>query len=64
MNALKCVGAGVAEAGAWSSILTILVSEFPDRIASVYAWTEASFGFAEILGPTVGALLFEVGMHN
>lgn len=52
---------GVAEAGAWSSILTILVSEFPDRIASVYAWTEASFGFAEILGPTVGALLFETG---
>lgn len=52
---------GIAEAGAWSAILTILVSEFPDRIASVYAWTEASFGFAEILGPTVGALLFETG---
>lgn len=52
---------GVAEAGAWSSVLTILSVEFQDHVTYVYSLTQASFGFAEILGPSVGGFLFEYG---
>jgi len=52
---------GVAEAGAWSSVLTILSSEFKNHVTYVYSLTQASFGFAEILGPSVGGFLFEYG---
>jgi len=52
---------GVAEAGAWSSVLTILSVEFKDHVTYVYSLTQASFGFAEILGPSVGGFLFEFG---
>eukprot|EP00088_Acartia_fossae_P044123 TRINITY_DN4676_c0_g1_i3.p1 TRINITY_DN4676_c0_g1~~TRINITY_DN4676_c0_g1_i3.p1 ORF type:complete len:484 (-),score=84.86 TRINITY_DN4676_c0_g1_i3:282-1733(-) len=52
---------GVAEAGAWSSVLTILSNEFKDHVTYVYSLTQASFGFAEILGPSLGGTLFEYG---
>jgi MFS family permease len=52
---------GVAEAGAWSSVLTILSSQFKDHVTYVYSLTQASFGFAEILGPSVGGVLYEYG---
>ena len=51
---------GVAEAGAWSSILTIIAAVFQDRVTSVYSLTQGAFGFAEILGPSIGGILFEV----
>jgi len=52
---------GVAEAGAWSSVLTIIGGVYKDRVTSVYSLTQAAFGFAEILGPSVGGIMFEVG---
>eukprot|EP00088_Acartia_fossae_P003742 TRINITY_DN115_c0_g1_i1.p1 TRINITY_DN115_c0_g1~~TRINITY_DN115_c0_g1_i1.p1 ORF type:complete len:453 (-),score=79.16 TRINITY_DN115_c0_g1_i1:233-1591(-) len=52
---------GVAEAGAWSSVLTILSNQFQSHVTYVYSLTQASFGFAEILGPSVGGFLFEYG---
>ena len=55
---------GVAEAGAWSSILTIIAAVFQDRVTSVYSLTQGAFGFAEILGPSVGGILFEVCVVN
>ena len=55
---------GVCEAGAWASVLTILGVVFTDRVTSVYSLTQAAFGFAEILGPSVGGVMFEVSMAN
>ncbi len=34
---------------------------FPNNVATVYSFTEASFSFSEMVGPTVGALLYAVG---
>jgi len=34
---------------------------FPKNVAFIYAMTEASFSFAEMVGPTVGALLYDAG---
>lgn len=39
----------------------MLMHMFPKNVAFIYAMTEASFSFAEMIGPTVGALLYEVG---
>ena len=55
---------GVAEAGAWSSVLTIISSVFKNRVTSVYSLTQAAFGFAEILGPSVGGIMYEVTVEN
>ena len=39
----------------------MLLQKFPDNVATVYSITEASFSFAEMLGPTFGAILYEYG---
>jgi len=52
---------GVAEAAAWASVLTILSIEYKENVTYVYSLTQASFGFAEILGPSLGGILFEYG---
>jgi len=52
---------GVAEAGAWASVLTILSLQYKENVTYVYSLTQASFGFAEILGPSVGGIMFEYG---
>jgi len=52
---------GVTEAAAWASVLTILSIEYKDNVTYVYSLTQASFGFAEILGPSLGGILFEYG---
>jgi MFS family permease len=52
---------GVAEAGAWSSVLTLITNEYKGHVTYVYSLTQASFGFAEILGPSIGGILFEYG---
>lgn len=52
---------GVTEAAAWASVLTILSIEYKENVTYVYSLTQASFGFAEILGPSIGGILFEYG---
>lgn len=39
----------------------MLLQMFPKNVATIYAMTEASFSFAEMIGPTFGALLYNVG---
>jgi len=52
---------GVAEAGAWASVLTLLAEVYGDKTTWVYSLTQASFGFAEILGPSVGGIMYDAG---
>jgi len=52
---------GVAEAGAWASVLTILTIKYKENVTYVYSLTQASFGFAEILGPSIGGIMYEYG---
>ena len=34
---------------------------FPENVATIYSFTEASFSFAEMIGPTFGAVLYNAG---
>merc|ERR1712002_747099 len=52
---------GITEAGAWASVLTILSLQYKEHVTYVYSLTQASFGFAEILGPSIGGIMFEYG---
>lgn len=52
---------GVAEAASWSAVFSMLLQMFPKNVATVYSFTEASFSFSEMIGPTFGALLYSVG---
>lgn len=52
---------GVAEAASWSAVFAMLLTMFPNNVATIYAITEASFSFAEMIGPTFGAVLYEAG---
>jgi len=33
---------------------------YPQNVATIYAMTEASFSFAEMIGPTFGALVTSI----
>jgi MFS family permease len=61
---------GVAEAGAWAAVLTLIADVYEEEVTWVYSLTQvpvslppslpqASFGFAEILGPSLGGVLYE-----
>ncbi len=52
---------GVAEAASWSAVFAMLLQMFPDNVATVYSFTEASFSFSEMIGPTLGAFLYSLG---
>ena len=52
---------GVAEAASWSAVFAMLLAMFPNNVATVYSFTEASFSFSEMVGPTFGAILYEIG---
>ena len=52
---------GVAEAASWSAVFAMLLQMFPTNVATVYSVTEACFAFAEMIGPTLGAFLYESG---
>lgn len=52
---------GVAEAASWSAVFSMLLTMFPDNVATVYSFTEASFSFSEMVGPTVGAIFYSIG---
>jgi hypothetical protein len=44
-----------------SAVFAMLLHMFPKNVATIYAMTEASFSFAEMIGPTLGALMYNVG---
>lgn len=46
---------------AWSSALGILMKIFPNRVAKNMSWTQTCFGLGYMLGPGVGAALYEAG---
>ncbi len=52
---------GIAEAASWSAVFAMLLQMFPSNVATAYSLTEASFSFSEMVGPTLGALLYSVG---
>ena len=52
---------GVAEAASWSAVFAMLLQMFPENVATVYSVTEACFAFAEMIGPTFGAFLYDYG---
>jgi hypothetical protein len=35
-----------------------------EHVTYAYSLTQASFGFAEILGPSVGGVMFQVGVDH
>jgi MFS family permease len=39
----------------------MLLHMYPKNVATIYAMTEASFSFAEMIGPTFGALIYNYG---
>ena len=49
------------QAASWSAVFAMLLQMFPSNVATVYSFTEASFSFSEMIGPTLGALLFDIG---
>ena len=52
---------GFGTAMAWSSTLGILIQIFPGRDAQIMSWTQTCFGLGYMLGPGVGAALYELG---
>jgi len=52
---------GLGTSMAWSSALGILMKIFPNKVAKVMSWTQTCFGLGYMLGPGVGAALFECG---
>jgi len=55
------IAEGIAEGAAWSSALTLMANVFGKRSPWVFSLAQASFGFAQILGPMLGGVLFETG---
>jgi len=52
---------GAGNAGFLTASFAIVASEFPDRVATMFASLETFFGLGLIVGPAVGASLFELG---
>ena len=50
---------GISAAALLTSSYTIMADQFPDNVATAFAYLEASFGFGLIVGPTVGGALYE-----
>ena len=46
---------------AWSSALGILMKIFPNKVAKIMSWTQTCFGLGYMLGPGVGAAIYEAG---
>ena len=52
---------GIADVAAWGAIISILLKLFPDKVSSILSWTEMFFGLGYMLGPALGAFLYEAG---
>ena len=51
---------GVADAASWGSLLGILMTLYPDKVAVVMSYTELFFG----LGYTIGKIKFRMKVIN
>ena len=52
---------GIANAAGWSSLLATLITIFPDKVAKIVAASEFFYGIGYMLGPAVGAFLYNLG---
>ncbi|TRY70790.1 hypothetical protein TCAL_04819 [Tigriopus californicus] len=52
---------GFGTAMAWSAAVGILMKLFPNKVAQIMSWTQTFFGLGYMMGPAVGAALYEVG---
>ena len=52
---------GIADVAAWGAVLATLLKVFPEKYASILSWTETFFGLGYMLGPALGALLYDLG---
>ena len=41
---------GIADAASWSSVLSILMKLFPNKVSTIMSWTEMLFGLGYMLG--------------
>jgi len=53
--------AGFADAAGWGAVLTILLKLFPTKVAVIMSYTEGFFGVGFMIGPALGALLYNWG---
>jgi len=61
--AVRVVGA-ILGAGFTTARNSILASEFPNNIGTIFATMETCFGMGQFAGPTVGGALYEVGGYR
>jgi len=52
---------GLGTAMSWSAALGMLMKIFPNKVARIMSWTQTCFGLGYMLGPAVGAALYEAG---
>lgn len=52
---------GLSQAACWCSIIAILMSLFPNNVASIMGWTEVFTGVGFTMGPAIGAGLYSFG---
>ena len=52
---------GLADAAARSAVLSILITLYPTKVATVMSWAEMAFGFGSVLGPAIGTALYGIG---
>ena len=52
---------GLADAASFGAVLGILIKLFPDKAATLMAFTESFFGFGYTVGPALGSFLYETG---
>ncbi|KAI1305166.1 MFS-type transporter SLC18B1 [Halotydeus destructor] len=55
---------GIGAASFETSTYTLMASEFPERVASIFAILETSYGLGLILGPTIGGALYQAGGYT
>lgn len=51
----------MGDAASWGAIISVMMKLYPDKIASILAWTEMAFGLGYSLGPAIGGALSDVG---
>ena len=52
---------GMANAAGWSSLLAALITIFPVKVTKIVAASEFFYGIGYMLGPAVGAFLYNLG---
>ena len=56
-RALEGIGCAVA----WSSIYSIMMKLYPEKVATIMSSTEMLFGFGYALGPVIGGYFYDFG---